>query len=187
MIHEDELTILKNKVDSLEKRDTDLIIADFDDTIFSRKEQLEDSELLRNNRWDKWNEVMKNIIWFENMIKNYYLNKEFPTTITKKLRKNHDLILTAWVEEFQNLKLIACKLNDTNFKVVNNAEDKIIETIRYVLYTLKFIPSTIVVYEDRPKYFIEYKDLIEKVLWTKVIIKKVTMNWNNNDPIIEDI
>ncbi|MDF1682933.1 MAG: hypothetical protein P1U46_04440 [Patescibacteria group bacterium] len=41
---------LKEKVKLLEKKDIDLIIADFDNTIFCRKEQLEKSETLRNNR-----------------------------------------------------------------------------------------------------------------------------------------
>jgi hypothetical protein len=50
MISEQELKKLKNKLDKLEKKDIDLIISDFDDTIFSRTEQLEDSELLKNNR-----------------------------------------------------------------------------------------------------------------------------------------
>jgi predicted HAD superfamily phosphohydrolase YqeG len=53
MISQQELKILKNKLNLLEKKDIDLIITDFDDTIFSRKEQLEDNELLRENRGDK--------------------------------------------------------------------------------------------------------------------------------------
>jgi predicted HAD superfamily phosphohydrolase YqeG len=36
-----ELKDLEVKKNNLEKRDIDLIITDFDDTIFSRKEQLE--------------------------------------------------------------------------------------------------------------------------------------------------
>jgi len=50
MISEQELKELKNKLNNLEKKDIDLIISDFDDTIFCRNEQLKDSELLRNNR-----------------------------------------------------------------------------------------------------------------------------------------
>jgi predicted HAD superfamily phosphohydrolase YqeG len=37
---------LKNKIKSLSKKNIDLIIVDFDDTIFSRKEQLESDENL---------------------------------------------------------------------------------------------------------------------------------------------
>jgi hypothetical protein len=48
--------------------------------------------------------------------------------------------------------------------VTTNAEEKIIALIRYVIFDLKYIPTTIVVFEDRPQYFIEYRDLIEDVL-----------------------
>jgi len=46
----EKLKILRKKKDLLEKKDETLIISDFDDTIFCRKEQLDDNELLRNNR-----------------------------------------------------------------------------------------------------------------------------------------
>jgi hypothetical protein len=50
MISEKAKKILKEKVKKLDKKDDYLIISDFDDTIFSRKQQLEDSELIKNNR-----------------------------------------------------------------------------------------------------------------------------------------
>lgn len=40
----------KQKVQTLEKKQNDIIISDFDDCIFCRKEQLEQSEILRTNR-----------------------------------------------------------------------------------------------------------------------------------------
>jgi len=72
-----------------------LIVADFDDTIFSREEQLNKEKILRENRWDAWNKVMKDILGFEYMIKNYYKNKTFPKSIISKMKEN-DIILTAW-------------------------------------------------------------------------------------------
>gem|GEM_PF-1627998 len=45
-----ELKKLESLKKSLEKKEIDLIISDFDDTIFCRKEQLNESEILRNNR-----------------------------------------------------------------------------------------------------------------------------------------
>jgi hypothetical protein len=51
-----------------------------------------------------------------------------------------------------------------------------LELIKYVIYKLKFIPSKITVYEDRPQYFIEYRDLIEDVLGTKLEIMYVEMD-----------
>jgi len=46
----EKLEKLEKKRDLLEKKDEILIVSDLDDTIFCRKEQLEDNELLRNNR-----------------------------------------------------------------------------------------------------------------------------------------
>jgi len=42
-------------------------------------------------------------------------------------------------------------------------------------------------YEDRPEYFIEYRDLIEDVLETKLIIKKVVMHGNTGKMDIQEI
>jgi hypothetical protein len=42
MLSQSALEILKEKKSKLEKKDIDLIISDFDDTIFSRQEQLLD-------------------------------------------------------------------------------------------------------------------------------------------------
>jgi len=36
--------------------------------------------------------------------------------------------------------------------------------IQYVIFELKYIPSEIIVYEDRPEYFIEYRELMESLL-----------------------
>jgi len=187
MIKDNLIIELKNKISSLEKKDIDLIIADFDDTIFCRKEQLEDNELLRNNRWKKWTEIMKNVIWIENIANMYYKNKKYPTVISDKLRKNHDLILTAWDFELQTIRVKTCNLSHINTTVVADAEEKILETILYIINTLKFIPNKITVYEDRPKYFIENRELLEEVIWTEIEIMLVEMIDNYNDPIIKKV
>ena len=43
-------TFWKNEAKNLHKKNENFIVCDFDDTIFSRKDQLEINELLRNNR-----------------------------------------------------------------------------------------------------------------------------------------
>jgi predicted HAD superfamily phosphohydrolase YqeG len=50
MVNKININQFKTKVKKLNKKNIDLIITDFDDTIFCRKEQLDDCELLRNNR-----------------------------------------------------------------------------------------------------------------------------------------
>ncbi len=187
MFNKEELENLKLKLEKLEKKDIDLIISDFDDTIFCRNEQLEDSELLRNNRWEAWNEKILNEIWLEKYWNKYYKNKKIPKSIVSQLRKWHDVIITAWNEKLQNCKLTHTWLIHHNYIVVNNAEDKIIESIKYIINTLKFLPNKVTVYEDRPKYFIEYKDFISDFLWIPVDIMYVEMKDNFNEPKITKI
>ena len=183
MIPEKELQELKNKLTTLEKKDIDLIISDFDDTIFSTNEVIE-RNLTNWLRWNEWNQYIKEVIWIKEFIDTIYIWKDFPKHISTKLRENHDLILTAWYEEIQSEKIKACKLNHINYKVVFNSEDKIIETIKYIINNLWFIPNKITVYEDRPKYFIEYKNLLEDFFNIEVEIMYVEFKNNLNEPKI---
>jgi hypothetical protein len=64
---------------------------------------------------------------------------------------------------------------------------KILETIKYVVNKLWFIPNKITVYEDRLQFFIENKKLIENFLWTKVELMFVQMLNNETDPKIKKI
>jgi hypothetical protein len=122
-----------------------------------------------------------NVLWIDTMIKKYYYWKIFPKTITSKLRVNHDLILSAWVKEFQEAKLKATWLDKFNYIIVEHAKEKTNELIRYVIEDLGFIPNKITIYEDRPDYFIENKKFIEEFLWTKLEIMFVEMNGNDKE------
>ena len=186
MISKEELKKLESKKNKLEKKDIDLIISDFDDTIFSTHEVLEQNTR-KWRRWNEWNKYIKEVIWVENFINNHYANIDYHNHISSKLRENHDLILTAWYEEIQIAKLKACKIDHINHKIVFDAENKIIETIKYVVDELWFIPNKITVYEDRPNFFIEYKDFMEDFLWIEVEIMYVEMNWHENIPKITKI
>lgn len=177
----------KQKVQILEKKQNDIIISDFDDCIFCRKEQLEQSEILRTNRWDAGTQMIFNEIWVENYIWDFVKNKHFPSEIISQLNPQTDIILTAGIYENQMEKIKACWLENIKTIVVPTGEDKIIATIRYIIFDLQYIPKSITVFEDRPHFFIEYRDLIEDVLWTKLIIKKVVMNGNNQSPEITNV
>lgn len=182
-----ELKKLESKKNNLEKKDIDLIITDFDDTIFSRKEQLKADPNLLIYRWQDWNNYIKYTIWIDKFVDKFYKNKNYPKTIIKKLRKNHDLILTAWMEEFSNEKIKATGLDVYNYIVVEHAYMKILETIKYVVNKLWFIPNKITVYEDRLQFFIENKELIETFLWTKLELIFVEMIDNETEPKIKKI
>lgn len=162
---------------NLEKKESTLRVCDLDDTLFSRQEQLESEELLRNNRWAAGNTIILNTLGLHTYTqKNYHTN--FPKDIFSLLDAKNDLILTAGMPELQHMKARNMWILDYNIRIVDEAEEKILETIRYVLFELQYIPKEIIVYEDRPKYFIEYRELIESVLWTKLSIVFVEMNGN---------
>ncbi len=177
----------KQKVHLLEKKDVNIVISDFDDCIFCRKDQLEQSQLLRENRWDAGTQIIFNKIWVKKYIWDFVENKQYPKDITSLLNDKTDIILTAGIYENQMEKIKACWLESIKTIVVPTGEDKIIATIRYVIFDLGFTPNSITVFEDRPHFFIEYRELLEDILDTKIIIKKVVMNGNDNTPEITEI
>ena len=87
----------------------------------------------------------------------------------------------------QKKKIKALWLDHINQVIVKTPENKIIETIKYVVNNLWFIPNKITVYEDRPKYFVENKKFIENFLWTKLEIMFVEMMDNEFEPKITKI
>jgi len=177
----------KTEVNLLTKKDETFDVMDLDDTLFSVKERIESDEIFKLNRWEKWNLLIANQIGIKNIIHKYYTNKVYHKGIINSVTKHKSLILTAGLREYQEEKVRAMWISDYSMLVTTNAEEKIIALIRYVIFNLKYIPSTIVVFEDRPQYFIEYRDLIEDVLWVKLIINKVVMDWNDSVPNIEEI
>lgn len=177
-----ELELLKKYFKNLEKKDDYLLVSDFDSTIFSRKEQLEKSKILRENRWDLGNKIILEKIWLENFINEFYKWKDFPKLMVSKLREKKDLILTAWVKEIQEAKIKATSLENINLKIVKKAQDKPLELIKYIIFELKFIPNKIIIYEDKVNYFLETKNILENFLNTKLEIIFVEMDWNNKNP-----
>lgn len=172
---------------ALPKQDNSFIICDVDDTLFGRRDQMLWEPELQKNRGYAGNTYMINEIGIHNMIKKYYAWRKYPQDIISKLSPENTLLLTAGIPEYQQLKIRAMKLEDFPLQVVWEWKNKILETIRYILFELKYSPSEIVVYEDRPQYFIEYRDLIEWVLWTKLTIMYVEMDGNEGYKKIEKV
>jgi hypothetical protein len=171
----------------LEKKDSILRIADFDDTLFGRRDQLEAETKLKELRWDAGTTFILNEMWVHTYIEKYYKWVTLQSEILDLLDKNTDIILTAGMKELQTMKIRAVDLDSYNLKIVDFWEDKILESIRYVLFELRYIPTEIVVYEDRPQYFIEYRELIEWILWTKLTIMFVEMDWNEGYKSIKEV
>jgi len=171
----------------LKIRQETFIVSDLDDTLFSRVEQLEKEPELVLRRGYVWNTYLINEIGISPMLKKYYVNKNYPQEIIQKLNPKKSLILTAGIYEYQMGKQKALWLTDYPIQIVHTWKDKILELIRYILYTLKYIPSEIEIYEDRPEFFIEYRDFIESCLGTKLHIHHVEMDGNSGYKKIETV
>ena len=175
------------EVASLWKEDLVIRIADFDDTIFSREEQLEKETSLRENRAGAGIDTIINDIGLYSFIDTYYRGKDFPDDILSLLNPETDLILTAGLRELQFYKTEAVGLLNFPTTVVDEWEDKILESLRYVVFELGFIPREIIIYEDRPKYFIQYRKLLEGLLGCKLTIMLVEMDGNRGYKKIEEV
>ena len=162
----------------LEKKNSILRVCDLDDTLCGRADQLAWEEMLRLNRGGAGNTIIANTLWIHTYVEKYYTGIDYPTDILSLLNPKTDIILTAGMKELQIMKARGAGLEQFKLKIVEQWKDKIMETIRYVLFDLKYIPSEIIVYEDRPQYFIEYRELIENVLWCRLTINFVEMNGN---------
>lgn len=162
-------------------------IVDFDDTLFSRDEQLEKESSLRENRGWAGIDVIVNTMWISQFIDMYYRGHDFPRDIFNLMNPETDLILTAWLRELQYMKTEAVWLHDFPTTVVDAWKDKVLEVLRYIVFEFGVIPSEVIIYEDRPEYFIEYRELLEWLLWTKITITKVEMDGNRGYKRIEEV
>lgn len=180
-----DLKIFEKAKKNLQKQDEIFIVSDFDDTIFSTKEIIE-KDVREGRRWEEWNIFIKENIWYKNFVKEFYEWKDFPKTIIKNFW-NNDLILTAWDEELQKLKIKATWLKNINLKVVKKASEKPFEMIKYIFENLKFLPKEIHIYEDRPEFFLETKKEIEDFLNIKIKIFLVKMKDNFSEIKIKEI
>ena len=112
------------------------IVADFDDTIFAREEQLEKEKLLRENRWDAGTKIMIENLWIDYMMENYYENNTFPKEILYEILVNNWIVLTAWNNQLQLAKQKATKLENIEYTISNinyHYFIKYIEDLKYLL------------------------------------------------------
>ncbi len=169
----------KDWATKLDKRDIIIRIADFDYTLVSRDEQLEQEPELQKHRWDAGPKFIFSKIWMMSFLEKYHKDRSFPQEIISQMNPEHDAILTAGVYEFQIWKIrMYRQLDDFHTIVTQNGQDKIIALIRYILFDLQFLPKEIIIYEDRPKYFLKYRKFLEDVLWCRLTITFVEMDGN---------
>lgn len=176
-----------DEVRRLQKKDETVRIVDLDDTLFGRKDQLDREPWLRENRWEEGNKYILYRLGLEKFIAKYYEWISYPQEIVSQIQKDKDVIMTAGFEVIQKAKIESMGLSDYNHVITKNGIEKILTSIRYILYTLKFLPQEIIVYEDRPEHFIKYKSMIEWILWCKLTIMYVEMDGNKGYKKIEKV
>ncbi len=177
----------KSKVKNLEKKDINFSVLDLDDTIFSVSERVNSHKMFQENRAEAWNLLITNELWLEKVAKKWYKNKDFPKNIVSSMDIKNTLILTAGIREYQEEKIMHLWLQHFNRLITDTWKDKIIALIRYIIFDLKYVPSKITIYEDRPQYFIEYRDLLEDILGCEIEIMYVEMDGNDWYKKIEEI
>ncbi len=175
-------------ISELERKDINVNICDYDATLFGRQQQLEESEWLAENRWDKGVQYYMNVIWLTKFIDTYFTGTSVPDDIIKNLNPEYDLILSMWLWEAQHAKINANpQLKNIKQKFIIRHEKKVLEMIRYIIFDLKFIPKSITVYEDRPEIFVEFREFIEDLFGCELKIVKVLLKDNKKYDIWEEV
>lgn len=177
MIHEiSKLSVKPNKV---------LNVVDLDDTIFSRFNWLQDP-LLNENRGEAWNKIIEDILWwYEKYWEKNYSSSWVVLEMIELVKTTNSLILTAWKEDFQKIKLnnIWYSLDNENRLVVNRDYKKPAFLLLYIMSSLWYIPGKINVYDDRVKYFNEQAPFLSKLLQTDININEVNLSTQNTNQI----
>lgn len=170
----EELYTILDLVSDMPKNDEDFVVADFDDTIFSRNGQVFHN-MFRENRWDSAFFIIdKYIWWLDKFISTFYLWDFIACPKFVKIIKLYtSLILTAWREDLQRAKIEASWLSSIPSIVVSDSRTKPSMLIRYIIFKLWYIPREIHIFEDKPEYFKNLAGLLARLFQTKICIHKV--------------
>lgn len=183
------LEFWKELAQDLPKKESIFQVSDFDYTLFSRDEQFKTIPELLDHRADKGPKYLFEEYGMSKFLKTCYENHPLPRDILEKLDASRDIIMTAGgSKDFQIAKVRSCPELDY-FRVITTFDglEKVPELIRYVIFELRYIPTEIIIYEDRPEYFMEYHALIESILGTKLTIMLVEMDGNRGYKKIEEV
>ncbi len=175
------------EVARLPKIDGKFIVSGLDETIFCRNELKQNEPLLKENPEEAINRLIKFQLGIPYIIAKYYQWKQAPKDIISLLSPNNSVFLTTGFEDIQKAKLDALWISHIPLVVHKEEKDKILSTIQYILYQIKYIPTEIVVYDDKPRFFLEYKELIEWIFWCTLTVMQVEMDGNNGYKKIEEI
>lgn len=164
-----------------------LRILDFDDTIFSREEQLVSEPLLRENRWSAGIDVIIHTFWITPYIQKYYTNKSYPKDLLQETENVHICILTLGDTSLQQAKIQALWLGNIPQIIVKNGPQEKIEALITYVQSQEESFESIEIYEDRPQYFIENRDYIMQTTGLPLKIYLVEMDGNRGYKKIEEV
>jgi len=179
-----DLFELLSKIEKLKKIDKTLCVYDFDDTLHTRYFQLQESMFLEN-RWEKWNKIIKKRYWwYEDFVEKYVFPWLLVKEITEMIKLKNWLILSAWTEELQKLKIYKSWLNDIPHFIVSKSYFKTFILLKIILNSWK-IPKKIEIYDDIIKDFLKYIPILKDLLWVEISILKVWLKWIKLDTLEE--
>jgi hypothetical protein len=160
----------------LETRDTELHLIDLDGTLLCDRRRYEVDDHLLNLHGDEAYPYISEkywSIWDASWFKRFV---ELLNPSENLLEHDHfydpqnpdHVILTAWNQEFQTLKIEAGLWKNVKKIIVNEAQDKPLAILEYVLQ-LGYIPRRIIFVDDRIKNFAWKDTELSKILWNTVI------------------
>ena len=186
---EEFLSIIKN-INQLELHIWSMLdVVDLDDTLYTRFNSLQYKDL-SDKRWDLWNkEIVNNLGWYNKYAENNYTNsgsvKKMVDIILTNSINNESIMLTAWVKEFQQAKLINIWLNKLNdwILVVDKSSEKPKKLFEYIMNNLGYIPNYINIFDDRITYFKLLWPIIAKILGSKLVVNEVKLSTSDTTKI----
>lgn len=184
----DSVIWLTKKLTSLPiKKEIVLNVLDFDDTLYSRFNQLQDP-LFQDNRWSDWNRVLRQV-WIDNFVNKFYKRSWAVLKLLKIIENqnyNHrSIILTAWEMDLQKLKCEAVwiECNKPKVVIVKESKNKPMKMLLEILESW-YIPGKIIVYEDRPEFFLwnNWKTLA-KMLGIEIVVDHIFLEQDDTTKI----
>ncbi|MDD3144573.1 MAG: hypothetical protein PHV23_00515 [Candidatus Gracilibacteria bacterium] len=177
-----EIVGLNDKISKMKRKPNVVLnVLDFDDTLYSRINQLQ-LPLLQDNRGIRGNEVINNEIGLNNFIETQYSETE----VVEKLRQiienqnavHKSIILTAGEKILQLAKCEKVGIGGDKSRVivVDNAKSKPMKLVREII-KLGYIPGKIIVYEDRPEHFLGNNGVsLAKLLGIEIVVNHIFLD-----------
>ncbi|NDK09799.1 hypothetical protein GW846_03405 [Candidatus Gracilibacteria bacterium] len=178
-----DLLSLGERLSRLDYRaESTLNVVDFDDTLYSRYEQLQ-LKGFQDNRGEMGNKFVRENFGFRKFIEKFYSRsravEKILGVVESQTETHTSLILTAGMQDLQELKVDSLDIcrESVALITVDFALKKPLELIKYIIDTLKYVPGKIIIYEDKPECFEGEMQSIRQLLpKTEIVVDKVFLN-----------